>query len=252
MRFAVVWPWWGYALAFAAAVLLGWLAYARVPIKLQPGSRIGLSALRALTLILLIAILLRPVVMVPPAAAKNSVLPVLVDISRSMRLHDSEGPVAPRARAGNRARPAGAAGRRISARAADVWRSADRRDRRRSPRPDGAAERSERRDRRSRRTVSAPDFARERLCELRRGRLSSLSPARSCCRTAATPPRPRSATGAASMPRCSRSGSAVPTRRAIARSSISPPASRCCPAPRSTSASRRPAMASARIPSSCA
>ena len=92
MRFAVVWPWWGYALAFAAAVLLGWLAYARVPIKLQPGSRVGLSALRALTLTLLIAILLRPVVMVPPAAAKNSVLPVLVDISRSMRLRDSEGP----------------------------------------------------------------------------------------------------------------------------------------------------------------
>ena len=79
-------------MAFATAVLLGWLAYARVPIKLRRGSRIGLSALRALTLILLIAILLRPVVMVPPAAAKNSVLPVLVDISRSMRLHDSEGP----------------------------------------------------------------------------------------------------------------------------------------------------------------
>jgi len=92
MRFAVVWPWWGYALAFATAILLGWLAYARVPIRLQPGSRIGLSALRALTLILLIAILLRPVIVVPPAAAKNSVLPVLVDISRSMRLHDSEGP----------------------------------------------------------------------------------------------------------------------------------------------------------------
>jgi hypothetical protein len=92
MRFAVIWPWWGYAMAFATAILLGWLAYARVPIKLRPGSRIGLSALRSLTLILLIAILLRPVVMVPPAAAKNSVLPVLVDISRSMRLHDSEGP----------------------------------------------------------------------------------------------------------------------------------------------------------------
>jgi uncharacterized membrane protein len=86
MRFAVAWPWWGYAAAFAAALVLGWLAYARVPIRLRPVSRIGLSALRALTLILLIVILLRPVVMVPPAAAKNSVLPVLVDVSRSMRL----------------------------------------------------------------------------------------------------------------------------------------------------------------------
>lgn len=88
MRFAVVWPWWGYALAFGAALVLGWIAYARSPIKLQAGHRFGLSALRALTLSLLIAILLRPIVMVPPAAAKNSLVPVLVDISRSMRLLD--------------------------------------------------------------------------------------------------------------------------------------------------------------------
>jgi uncharacterized membrane protein len=91
MRFAVVLPWWGYALAFGAALLLGWIAYARVPIRLRPSQRIGLSTLRALTLILLIAILLRPVVMVPPAAANNSLLPVLVDVSRSMRLQDGDG-----------------------------------------------------------------------------------------------------------------------------------------------------------------
>ena len=36
MRFAVVLPWWGYALAFGAALVLGWLAYARVPVKLTP------------------------------------------------------------------------------------------------------------------------------------------------------------------------------------------------------------------------
>ena len=92
MRFAVLLPWWGYALAFGAAIALGWLAYARVPVRLQPGQRIGLSALRAVTLMLLIAILLRPVVMVPPAAANNSLLPILVDVSRSMRLRDSDGP----------------------------------------------------------------------------------------------------------------------------------------------------------------
>ena len=88
MRFAVVLPWWGYALAFGAALILGWLAYARVPVTLTPGTRLGLSALRAFTLLLLIAILLRPVVMVPPAAANNSLLPILVDVSRSMRLRD--------------------------------------------------------------------------------------------------------------------------------------------------------------------
>jgi uncharacterized membrane protein len=92
MRFAVVLPWWGYALAFGAAIVLGWVAYARVPIRLRLGQRIGLSALRAITLILLIAILLRPIVMVPPAAANNSLLPILVDVSRSMRLQDSDAP----------------------------------------------------------------------------------------------------------------------------------------------------------------
>lgn len=90
MRFAVVLPWSGYLLLFGAALVLGWLAYARTPVKLRPGGRIGLSALRALTLIALIVILLRPVVMVPPADANNSLLPVLVDISRSMRLKDDD------------------------------------------------------------------------------------------------------------------------------------------------------------------
>jgi uncharacterized membrane protein len=96
MKFAVVLPWWGYALAFAAALVLGWLAYARVPVRLTPGRRMMLSGLRALSLILLVAILLRPVVMVPPAAARNSLLPVLVDISRSMRLTDPSTPPGPR------------------------------------------------------------------------------------------------------------------------------------------------------------
>jgi uncharacterized membrane protein len=92
MRFAVVLPWWGYLLLFSIAVVLGWLAYARVPVKLSPGRRIALSTLRAVTLLALIAVLLRPVVMVPPAAANNSLLPILIDVSRSMRLNDQDGP----------------------------------------------------------------------------------------------------------------------------------------------------------------
>ncbi len=133
MRFAVVLPWWGYVLAFGAAVVLGWLAYARVPVKLTPGQRVGLTALRALTLILLIAILLRPVVMVPPAAANNSLLPVLVDVSRSMRLRDR---LAVRTRLERAQAHRRAICRRSSAgiphRAADVRRDAGGRDRRRS------------------------------------------------------------------------------------------------------------------------
>jgi uncharacterized membrane protein len=90
VRFAVSLPWWGYLLLFASAILLAWLAYARVPVRLTRPARATLTTLRALTLILLIAILLRPVVMVPPEAANNSVLPILVDVSRSMRLTDAE------------------------------------------------------------------------------------------------------------------------------------------------------------------
>ncbi len=92
MRFAVLLPWWGYLLIFLGAIVLAWLAYARVAVKLAPSTRATLTGLRALTLILLIVILLRPVVMVPPAAANNSLLPVLVDVSRSMRLTDEGGP----------------------------------------------------------------------------------------------------------------------------------------------------------------
>ena len=91
MRFAVSLPFWGYVLAFGGAIFLAWLAYARVPIRLGPGRRTALTLLRALTLILLLAILLRPVVIVPPAAANNSLLPVLVDVSRSMRLTEAAG-----------------------------------------------------------------------------------------------------------------------------------------------------------------
>ncbi len=153
--------------------LLGWLAYARVPIKLQPGSRIGLSALRALTLILLIVILLRPVIMVPPAAAKNSVLPVLVDVSRSMRLHDSEGP--------SRLERAQAIVRDLQAQLGAEYRlelltfgealtAATDIDRlaataRRSDLSGAIADLAER---------YRPDSARERLCRLRRARPASL------------------------------------------------------------------------------
>ena len=92
MQFAVVLPWWGYALAFGSAIVLAWLAYARIPTALSGGTRALLIGLRGLTLILLIAMLLRPVMLVPPSAANNSLLPILVDVSRSMRLTDGDGP----------------------------------------------------------------------------------------------------------------------------------------------------------------
>lgn len=92
MQFAVLLPWWGYALAFAGAFVLASLAYARIATPLGAATRAWLIGLRALTLLLLIAILLRPVRVVPPSAANNSLLPILVDVSRSMRLTDGDGP----------------------------------------------------------------------------------------------------------------------------------------------------------------
>ena len=90
MRFAVVLAWWGYVLAGASALGLAVFTYAgaRVPAR----ARAGLTALRALTLLLLVAAVLRPVRVLPPSAARNRVVPILVDVSRSMRVADEDGP----------------------------------------------------------------------------------------------------------------------------------------------------------------
>ncbi|HUU32983.1 MAG TPA: FixH family protein [Vicinamibacterales bacterium] len=90
MRFAVALPWWGYALAFASAVALAVHTYGGTRLAVRP--RFGLTALRALTLVLLVAAVLRPVRVVPPSAARSRVVPVLVDVSRSMRVADATGP----------------------------------------------------------------------------------------------------------------------------------------------------------------
>lgn len=90
MRFAVALPWWGYTLVFAGAIGLAVFTYAaaRVPTR----ARAGLMVLRALTLLLLVAAVLRPVRVLPASAARNRVVPILVDVSRSMRVADAAGP----------------------------------------------------------------------------------------------------------------------------------------------------------------
>ena len=99
MRFAVALPWWGYALAFAAAVVFAWLAYARVAVPLSRSNRALLTTLRALTLLLIVIFLLRPVRVVPAEGARDSVVAILVDTSRSMRLADDGRPRIEHARA---------------------------------------------------------------------------------------------------------------------------------------------------------
>ena len=91
MRFAVALPWWGYALAFGVAGLLAWAAYARASVQLTAAQRTGLTLLRATTLFLLVAALLRPVAVVPSDVVATRVVPLLIDTSRSMRLEDDDG-----------------------------------------------------------------------------------------------------------------------------------------------------------------
>lgn len=90
MRFAVALPWWGYALLAASAIGVAVATYAGA--TLAPRRRAWLVALRAAALLLLIAAVLRPVRVVPPASARDRVVPVLVDVSRSMRVADAQGP----------------------------------------------------------------------------------------------------------------------------------------------------------------
>ena len=98
VRFAVALPWWGYTLAFAAAILLAWLAYARVAVQLSRRDRAILTTLRTLTLLLIVIFLLRPVQFVQAGGARDSTVAVLVDGSRSMRLDDGGGVRIERAR----------------------------------------------------------------------------------------------------------------------------------------------------------
>jgi uncharacterized membrane protein len=89
MRFAVALPWWGYALAFGLAALLAWAAYARVPAVLTRAQRALLIGLRAAALLLVVAALLRPVAIEPSDEPSRRVVPVLVDVSRSMGVADA-------------------------------------------------------------------------------------------------------------------------------------------------------------------
>ena len=82
MHFAVALPWWGYLLAFITAVACAWWAYARVAVSLPAAQRTLLIGLRAITLVLIVMCLLRPVTFVQVAGARDSVVAILVDTSQ--------------------------------------------------------------------------------------------------------------------------------------------------------------------------
>ncbi|HTI39519.1 MAG TPA: glutamine amidotransferase [Vicinamibacterales bacterium] len=88
MTFANPLPWWGIPAAAAACALVAWQAYRRLP--LTPRQRIVASLLRAGALAWLVVCLMRPLAAARSADAA-AIVPVLVDVSRSMALPAADG-----------------------------------------------------------------------------------------------------------------------------------------------------------------
>ena len=91
MHFAYPFPWW---LAVILAAAVGAVVYAeyRRPLSPLTGVQRGvLVSLRLLALAALVLFLFRPILILPPVGSRDAIVPVLVDVSRSMRLADAEG-----------------------------------------------------------------------------------------------------------------------------------------------------------------
>jgi len=91
MHFAYPLPWW---LAIVLAVCIAAAAFAEYRRPLAPltiAQRGTLAALRVLTLAALVLFLFRPIAILPPVGSRDAIVPVLVDVSRSMRLGDADG-----------------------------------------------------------------------------------------------------------------------------------------------------------------
>lgn len=89
MSFAHPLPWWALALVVISAGLVAWLAYSRR--TLPPQRRGVLVALRFVTLLALVVFVLRPVASGTDAGARDAVVAILVDTSRSMSIEDAGG-----------------------------------------------------------------------------------------------------------------------------------------------------------------
>lgn len=91
MQFAHPLPWWAVVLVAASVAALAYFAYVRPIVPLSRSRRTALSAIRGLTLALLVLFLMRPVALVPPRTPRNAVVAVLADVSQSMGLTDAGG-----------------------------------------------------------------------------------------------------------------------------------------------------------------
>ena len=89
MTFANPLPPWALLLVAGAALIVAWMTYRQSP--LRPASRAALIAFRLFTLLLLVVFLMRPVARSTDDDARDAVVAVLVDTSRSMGIQDAGG-----------------------------------------------------------------------------------------------------------------------------------------------------------------
>src|SRR2546425_7442322 len=91
MHFAYPFPLWLAVLLAAGVAAAAFLEYRRPLAPLTRRQRGLLAGLRVIVLAALVLFLFRPIAVLPPSSARDAVVPVLVDVSRSMRLADADG-----------------------------------------------------------------------------------------------------------------------------------------------------------------
>src|SRR3954462_15755823 len=91
MHFAYPLPWWLAVILAAAVGAVAYIEYRRPLSPLTRGQRALLAGLRVLALGALVLFVFRPIAVLPPAGSRDAIVPVLVDVSRSMRLADADG-----------------------------------------------------------------------------------------------------------------------------------------------------------------
>jgi uncharacterized membrane protein len=84
-------PWWLAVILAAGVAAAAFVEYRRPLAALSTAQRTALCALRLVTLSLLVLFLFRPMVVLPPSSVRNTVVPIVVDASRSMRIGDADG-----------------------------------------------------------------------------------------------------------------------------------------------------------------
>ena len=88
MAFDALMPWWALVILTAGAAWIAARAYTNPVVSLTPRERALLTGLRATLLLLILLMVQRPVWLEPSTDRRDAVVPILVDVSRSMRLAD--------------------------------------------------------------------------------------------------------------------------------------------------------------------